>query len=260
MSGGDRSFLSQPGGIPRVTSFARHVLGEICLRPGQTKTSRRDAFTAWLAEIVSSFDPYDQAVVLGALQRARLTSDDLITHCVPQAANDLGHRWACDEMGFARVSLGTARLHGLCHTVGSEWTRNSAIEGGRSILLATLGNEAHLIGASVLAYRLRRNGHSVRAKTQTNAAELIELLDVGCFDGLMLSCCNTYGLETVAEVTRHIKNRACVQIPIILGGSVLHEVDGVKDKTGVTLATNDINAALDLIGRSVDIAVLRVAE
>lgn len=260
MTGGDRTFLSHSDDSTRVTSFARHVLGEVNLRPSQTKTTRRDAFASWLAEIVVSFGPYDQAVVLDSLDQARLTADDLILFCVPQAANILGQRWTCSELGFASVSLGSARLHGLCHTLGSEWIKDPAIEGGKSILLATIEIEDHMIGASVLAYRLRRSGHSVRVETKATADDLVRLIDVGWFDGVMLSCSSVHSIESISAAIKDIHHRACVQTPIILGGPILHEVDGIKERTGVALATNDINAALSLIGHGQEIALPKVAE
>lgn len=260
MTGGDRKIMPQTGSIPRVASFARQVLGEVSVRPGQSKATRCDAFTAWLAETAASFGTYDQAAVLHALERARLTSDDLILQCIPQAANLLGARWTCNELGFAHVSLGSARLFGLCHTLGTEWSGALVGEGSLSLLLVTIANEDHRIGASVLAHRLRRDGHSVRTLSQATAEDLVALLDVGCFDGLMLSCSNIRSLASVAAIVKHIEERACVRVPIVLGGPVLHEVDGVKDRTGVTLATNDISAALDLIGRGVELPLARVAE
>lgn len=259
MSGDDHTYLSNTGGN-RVAYFARHVLGEVSARPGQSRTARRDAFAGWLQEAVATFAGYDQDAVLDALDSARLTADDLVLHCIPQAANMLGQRWANSELSFAGVSLGSARLFGLCQARALEWAGGPAGNGGLSILLATVQGEDHSIGASVLAYRLRRSGHSVRLVTQASAERLVELLDVGCFDGLMLSACSLRNLATVADAVKHIRNRACVQPPIVLGGWLIHNADGLEDKTGVTLATNDLNAGLSLIGRSADSAFAKVAE
>ena len=260
MSGGERTYNPHGGDTPRVTFFARHVLGEVSQRPGQSKTARRDAFSVWLAEKVASHGTFVQESVLEALDRARLSTDDLILHCVPQAACLLGQRWMCNELGFAQVTVGSARLFGLCHSRNPDWLAGSSSETGLSILLATIDVEDHMIGTAVLAYRLRRIGHSVRIKTRASAEDLLELLDVGSFDGLLLSCAQIRSLENIGEAVKQLKSRGCIQVPIILGGAVLHEVDGIKEKTGVTLATNDMNAALSLIGRSVEKALPKVAE
>lgn len=260
MSGGERTYNPQGGDTPRVTFFARHVLGEVSQRPGQSKTARRDAYAVWLTDMVASFQPFDEDAVLEALDRARLNTDDLILHCVPVAANLLGQRWMCNELGFAQVTVGSARLFGLCHSRTEDWQVDSKPETGLSILLATIEVEDHMIGTAVLAYRLRRAGHSVRIKTRASAKDLLELLDVGNFDGLLLSCAQIRSLENIGEAVKELKTRGCVQVPIVLGGAVLHETDGIKEKTGVTLATNDMNAALGLIGRSAEKALLKVAE
>ncbi|SMX31790.1 hypothetical protein [Maliponia aquimaris] len=260
MSGGERTYDRHGADAPRVTFFARHVLGEVSQRPGQSKTARRDAFALWLAKTVASLAPFDQDAVLESLDRARLTTDDLILHCVPFAAGLLGQRWMCNELGFAQVTVGSARLFGLCHLRNPDWPASTAPEEGLSILLATLDVEDHMIGTAVLAYRLRRIGHSVRIKTRASAEDLLELLDVGSFDGLLLSCAQIRSLENIGEAVKQLRSRGCIQVPIVLGGAVLHEADGIKEKTGVTLATNDINAALSLIGRSAEHALPRVAE
>lgn len=260
MSGGERTYHPPGGDAPRVTSFARHVLGEVSQRPGQSKTARREAFANWLFDQASSMAPFDQDAVLEALDRARLTTDDLILHCVPQAAALLGQRWMCNELGFAQVTIGSARLFGLCHSRCQEWVASPTPDGSLSLLLATIEVEDHMIGTAVLAYRLRRIGHSVRVKTRASAEELLELLDVGNYDGLLLSCAQIRSLEIISDAVKQLRNRGCIQVPIVLGGAVLHEVDGIKEKTGVTLATNDLNAALSLMGRNADSALPKVAE
>ncbi len=260
MTGEDRTYLSQAGDSQEVTSFARHVLGAVSIRPGQSRTKRRDAFAAWLAEFVVGITSYDESLVLEELRRARLNSDDLILYSLPQAANILGQRWTCSELGFAHVSLGSARLFGLCHSLSKKWSRATETDGGLSILLATVETEVHLIGPSVLAYRLRQMGHSVRAMTQASPEELIAAMDVGRFHGLLLSSSQVRSVKALADIVAQIKARACVQIPIVLGGSILYEIDGLKDKTGVALTTNDIGTALGLIGQSAETALSRVAE
>ncbi len=231
---------------PRVVTFASKVLEQVSRNPSHARHARAENFAEWLADAVIRPD-YNQAAVLAEQAKLRMTTDDLILHSVPRAAAILGHRWACNRTGFAHVSIGSARLFGLCRSAVPEWSLESPVQHGASFLLVTPEIEDHLIGTSVLTYRLRQSGYSVRCLTQLSAAEIVDELDNGRFDCLLLSCSTAASLETVQQTVRHLRTSACVQPMIVLGGGVVHQSDGLMEKTGVDLATNDISTVLALL-------------
>lgn len=260
MEGEDWRQTSHPGDSPRVATFARRVLERVSHKPGQARSARIEAFAGWLAEYVARPDGFEDAEVLSEVARLRLTRDDLIVHCVPMAARQLGQRWTTSELTFAAVSIGSARLFGLVRAGSTEWSRVSPLETGLSFLLCTLSTEDHIIGSSVLAYQLRQAGHSVRSISRAGPDEIVERLDVGCFDGLLFSCATLGSLETVRKAVKHIRRTACLQPVFVLGGAVLHEADGLKEKTGVDLVTNDMHAAVGRVSVGVSRPLCEVAE
>ena len=256
----DRRQNSRPGDSPRVASFARRVLERVNHMPGQVRAARLESFSAWLAEYVSRSSGYEQRVVFDEADRLRMSRDDLVIHCVPRAAGLLGQRWNCNELSFALVSMASARLFGVIRCASETWDNKTPLERGLSLLICTLDVEDHLIGTSVLAYQLRESGHSVCSLVKAEVADIVEKLDVGHFDGLLFSCSTLSSLETVTQAVKHIRTAACIQPMIVLGGSVLHEVDGLKDKTGVDLVTNDINSAVAHLNRGIVRGMREVAE
>jgi methanogenic corrinoid protein MtbC1 len=225
---------------------------ELSQRPSLASQGWHDDYAKWLASYASTPAGYDPQRVLDALEAGRMTADDLILHCIPQASRLLGESWNENALPFALVSLGSARLYGLCKMATEEWGRTNPLETGASVLLVTLESEDHVIGPTVLAYLLRRNGHSVRLMMQVNASSIVDMLDVGCFDGLMISCSTGHTVAHVAQAVNHVRARSCTVPPILLGGALLAEADGLKEKTGVDLVTNDLNSALSHIGVFVD--------
>lgn len=250
----------QEDGSRTVVSLARRVLQELSKRPSLARQEWHLEYATWLADYSSEPLGYDAQRVLGSLNGGRMTSDDLILHCVPMTCRILGERWADSDLTFSSVTMASARLYGLCKMATEDWNRTNPLESGASILVVNFDDEDHVIGPTVLAYLLRRQGHSVRLMMQMSAPAVVDLLDVGCFDGLMLSCSTSHGLESVAKAVTHIRARACHVPPIALGGAILGETDGIKEKTGVDLVTNDIHSALNLIGVFTDFPLAKVAE
>ncbi|KUF10038.1 cobalamin-dependent protein [Pseudoponticoccus marisrubri] len=260
MHGDDHTSSTQDSsGKPRLASFARQVLGEVSQRPGQNRSERHDAYGVWLADF-SITTAYTDRAALDELERRRMSVDDLILQGIPRASALLGHRWMTNELSFARVSLGSARLFGLCRSVTADWSRVSPLESGLSVLLCTIDFEDHLIGASVLAYKLRKAGHSVRSMTKATPEQIVEKLDVGSYDCLMLSASTLDSLASIERAVKHVRTAACVQPTIILGGAILSEVDGLKNKTGVDLVTSDINTALGQLVGAAPAPLPKVAE
>ncbi len=260
MHGKDWRHLSHPGGGPRAASFARRVLERVNHMPAQVRATRLESFAMWLSTYVTNTSYYDQQEVLYEAERLRMARDDVILHCVPRTAAILGQHWASNELGFAEVSLGSARLHGLVRGAAEQWDVHNPLETGLSFMLCTVDSEDHLIGCSVLIYQLRLAGHSVCSLVKAKPREIVEKLDVGCYDSLLFSCATIQTLETVARAVKHIRTAACVQPVIALGGPVLHEVDSIKDKTGVDLVTNDINTVVAHVTRGMSHSMREVAE
>lgn len=200
---------------------------------------------------------FDRELVRSDLVTLRISPTDIIDHCIPQVARMLGEDWVNDRLSFARVSVASVRLYALCKSSGQEWDNLRMGGDCRTLLLATIDREDHIIGPAVLADQLRRRGHSVRLQSNATGASLAQLVARDNFDGVLISVATRDGLETAAKAIRELRLSGSDTV-IALGGAVLNE-DGIdKSKTGADVTTNDIDEALDAM--SLDELSLRVAE
>lgn len=251
---------STPAVKPHVASLARHVLAEVNRRTGRARQSRIAGFAHWLSEEVLRLDDYDSDRVLAELGRLGLSIDEFVTDVIPRAAATLGDRWCDDEVSFAKVSMGSARLQSLCHRASPEWRHVSPEDSGQSFLLCTMDSEDHMIACTVLSYVLRQRGHSVRSLAKASSTEIVHHLNSGSFDCLLFSCAVSRDLANVVRTVRAVRSSVSVQVFIALGGHGVTEAMGQEAMLGVDLVTNDINLVLNRLGCPTTQALLSAAE
>ena len=172
-------------------------------------------------------------------------------------AHAIGVAWVEDRLSFARVSIASARLFGLCKLVGHEWDNLHPTMSSRTLLLATMDREDHIIGPAVLAEQLRRRGHSVLMHSNATAESLCDRVGKERPDAVMISVSTWQALESAGKAIRKLKTIRPGTL-VILGGSALGNDERRRPVTGADLTTNDIDEALDAVtGDDID---LRVAE
>ena len=219
------------------------VISEIKKRPAGDASSRVDAATARLIEQISTAR-FDVTEALAELFAMNVTNAEILDFCIPNAAATLGQQWCDDHMSFADVSVGSARLHGMCRAVSQAWTAGVAAPGGLAILVAVCEGEDHFLGQSVIAAQLRRGGHSTRCLLGAKAEDIGDALHKDAYDAIMISCSGRVALETVAQTTKELRNEVRNLPTLIVGGAVLDYHDRVLEKTGADLVTKDLDLAL----------------
>jgi len=229
----------------RVSGLAIKVVAKMVAGTAPNERRLREVVVDKLLAAVLSADPLAFEAMRPDLRRARITAAMLADTYIPEVARKLGQGWEDDCMSFVEVSIGTARLQAILREIGASWSADERAEGGTTTVLVIVPQgEQHTLGAMVLISQLRRRGVSVCLRFGPGIAEMRRLLEGRLFDGVMISLSN---LDKVPEVTRLVQNiREAAPRPLFvaLGGVVLREPKDLLARTGVDLATNDIDAVL----------------
>ncbi|XDA98920.1 cobalamin-dependent protein [Sulfitobacter sp. LCG007] len=233
-----------------VDALARRVIAELRNKPPKEFRERVAQATGWLIEKAMSNDIFILEDARSELMARGLSAADIVDHCVSDAAREMGRQWADDEASFATVTLGTARLHGLCKLLTSDWENPSNLKPNASVLIAVCDREDHLIGPVVLADQVRRAGYSVHLMTRAVPEKLLSKLTSEPFATVFVSCSAEVSLENVATTVRHVRAKMSRSPRFVLGGPVIDCVDDLLERTGVDLVTNSIGLALADPGRS----------
>lgn len=72
------------------------------------------------------------------------------------------------------------------------------------------------------------------------------------FDGVMISIATKEKVESVAKTVQFLKTVMSSPTPIIVGGAVMSKVEDLASCTGADFSSNDIGAALEVMGLKFD--------
>lgn len=226
-----------------VGNFALQVISEVKKRPAGGVCRRLDGATSKLTEMVS-FARFEVNEVLRRMRGENVTEAEVLDYCIPRAAAFLGQHWCDNRMSFAEVSVGSARLHGLCRAASGAWSATAASPNGFAILVVVCENEEHFLGQSVIAAQLRRAGHSVRCLLGATAPEVVNALQRDACDAVLISSSGRVAFETVEHITKTLRDEVKDLPPLIVGGAILDHHDRVLEKTGADLVTKDLDLVL----------------
>jgi hypothetical protein len=185
---------------------------------------------------------------LNELQDGRVATDQIVDIYIPQAARELGDMWQDDAIGFAAVTIATARLQGLLTLLSPSWTATR--QRGANTLMVMQPQDSHTLGPHVATAQLRRQGASVRLLFGPDKDDLLQVLRDERFDLVMFTCSRIESLANVAQMVKRVRSGAGEPPPIALGGLVLELADRLKERTGVDLVTSDVKVAFKLCGNN----------
>ncbi|MGV8952395.1 MAG: cobalamin B12-binding domain-containing protein [Cypionkella sp.] len=201
------------------------------------------------------------ASLLSEVRRSRISLAALADVYIPEAAQRMGEAWHEDQMSWMDVSLGVGRMQSLLREIGSAWAADQAGDAGHgTVLLLVADREQHTLGPMVLMGQMRRYGVSVCLRMAPSYAELRTLLTNRQFDGILISVSTKDKLEAVGKTVEFLRSIMSKPSPIIVGGAVMSKVEDPASLTGADFSSNDIGAALEVIGLKFDAScVLRRA-
>ncbi len=251
MSEGPRKATPLQGSVANdnVDALASQVLTVVASRSPHNAAKIYNRLVQQLVEGVRSMERGAQEAAVQDLRRYGCTPTDIADIYIPAAARVLGDEWCRDEVSFADVTIGTARLQGMLRDLEREWMRErpKGPENGPSIAIIC-EDDFHTLGAMVVAGQMRRVGASVRLMLGLTFSERMEILKEHSFDVVMISATRTENLETTRKLVKNIRTVCGNQLPIVLGGTVIEKNINVKALTGADHVVNDPKEALELCG------------
>jgi MerR family transcriptional regulator, light-induced transcriptional regulator len=236
-------------GMFQVGDLANRVISVLRERSTAERSLLCDSMIDRLLAAICDPRGFDADAALAMLQSAHLSEKDIISCYIPEAARHLGCRWDQSDMSFAHVTTASSRLQDMVRVLSSEWSERASqkvSEEQLAILLVICENDLHTLGCATVAARLRLDGHAVALVMGANAQEFRKALRQDWYDLVMFSCARPQALETVAQFVKHARSSMRSPPPLILGGLVLQQAEDAKNRTGVDLATNDLQLAIRL--------------
>lgn len=186
--------------------------------------------------------------VLAHMRKSGITDEEIIDRIIPSAARWIGEKWVRDEMNFAQVTIGAARMQELSRVLGSQRSKGfGKMHFGLTVLLIIPREEQHSMGAFVAAEQFRRDGLWVHMAIGQNTAALERTIASDQFSMIGISAGSRKSVEPVKNIVDVIKQRNSTT-PVVLGGNVLNLVDNPEQETGADYATSYPAEAMKLSG------------
>lgn len=232
-----------------VETLASRALKVLASKRVSAASLLSERFLDELEIAVRAIEPGRRKLVLKDMLEARIRREDIADFYIPEVARRMGVSWCEDDMGFAEVTIGVARLQGMLREIGPAWFDDSRLDpDAPGVMVAVIADEFHTLGAMVLACQLRRMGISVKMVMGQSEAEILRVVAAGQFDAILLSAAHGERLASLRKLVEKIRAAAARPTPIVIGGSVVTRETDVKTQTGADHATTDPREALRLCG------------
>lgn len=248
----DKQFTSADrteGPVSGVSRLAAEVVARLVSRDGADGVGLREALLVRLLEAVIAPDLALLETVRAEFRRARVSGAEIADLYIPEAARRLGQCWDDDQLSFATVTMGTARLQAVLREIGSDWIADA--QGGAdgpSLLLLVPQGEQHTLGLMLLAGRLRRKGISVCLRIASDPAVVAKLVSDCAFGGVLISVSGESRLAACSTLIKALKHSGNGSLLVAIGGAILDEAEEEMRSTGADLVTNDIDHVLQAMG------------
>lgn len=189
---------------------------------------------------------------IAKLSRAGIPNEEIIDFYIPEAARRLGDDWCSDGLGFAEVTIGSARLQRAVRSLSAPPRYADTVgDAERSVLVVVMEDHFHTLGAMVLAEQLRRLGVSVRLLLGETERRVLHTVASGNFDAIFFSVAVVERLAGLRELVEKTRDVSPDPVPIVVGGAVGHLGTDVRKVTGADHTATDPREALRLCGLKV---------
>jgi methanogenic corrinoid protein MtbC1 len=241
----DRS--SYEVGRPDISALASTVISVLSDKSDEGVRTIRSSVVQRLIDAALLPGVFNAEDILNDLRDRRISPEQIVDIYIPQAAQEMGQMWSEDVIGFAKVTIATARLQGLLTLLAPPWSaKPSEPAYETNVLLLLQGNDSHTLGPHVATAQLRRMGASVRILFGAQESTVLRTVLDDSYDMILFSGSRTDSLASIAKLVKRVRTGVLTPPPMVLGGIVVTLADRVKEKTGVDLVTNDVKVALKL--------------
>ena len=186
--------------------------------------------------------------IVSYLQNLGLTNSDIVDKIIPAAARYIGERWVDDELTFAEVSCGAARMQELSRYLGDRTPdRLGADPSLTRMLLIIPRREQHTMGAFVAADQFRRLGMIVEIAIDQAENDLKKTIRTENFSLFGVSAASRRQIKPIKNIVDILKEYD-ETIPVALGGNILRIEESVQAKTNVDIALSSPSEIIALCG------------
>jgi methanogenic corrinoid protein MtbC1 len=231
-----------------VTRLARRAIAVLAA----SGPDRTDGLSHRLVQLCDAFISADEDRRHDLLRRLRqdgVAVDDIIDHIIPAVARLMGERWFADDISFAHVTIGAARLQEAVRSFARhDDSRSAAPEGAPTVLLVIPRCEHHTLGTFVLADQLRRRGVAVDVAVDRHPRQLAELLRKRRYGMVGITASGRRTLATARELIHIIRQSVTTVTPVVIGGPILDKKLDVIGLTGADHTAADAETALQKCG------------
>ncbi|MEM7721682.1 MAG: cobalamin B12-binding domain-containing protein [Pseudomonadota bacterium] len=188
------------------------------------------------------------------MRQERIPGRDIIDTVIPAVARLMGDRWFADDISFAHVTIGAARLQ---ETVRLLTTR--ALNGNRRpianmdhapVLMIIPRSEQHTLGTFIAADQIRRYGHTVDIAMDQTPRQIAGRLKKQRYAMVGISASGRRTLASATELVDTIQTTVTRVTPIAIGGAIVERGDDVLGITGADYIARDTQATLRACGLS----------
>lgn len=172
---------------------------------------------------------------------------DVVAHIIPETARLMGKRWFENELSFAEVTIGSARLQETVRALLAK-ERREKVEPVATILLVVPRPEHHTLGIFVAADQFRRLGYDVHVSVGQHPRQIAERVRKHRYPLVGVTASGRRTLAAVRDLVETIRTFVPRITPVVVGGSVLDLNLDVRAVTGADHATSDPVKALELCG------------
>lgn len=204
---------------------------------------------AHLEAAVFDADRGRRIAVVDAMHAAGLSDVDIVDRYIPETARRLGEKWHTDEMSFADVTIGVARLQAMVREIAVEWERSVESDPtAPCVLVVVRETEHHMLGASVLSSQFRRLGVAVRVVLCVSDDDVLAEAQSGEYDMIAISASSRENHFALRNLVGSLKELAGGDLKIAIGGSILDAHEDLRNIVGADVATRDPAEALRTCG------------
>lgn len=234
-------------GTGAVASLASQALSVLATRRVYRDDRTVAAMLTKLEAAVLDRDPERRLAVLVELRALGIPDAQIAEDFIPEIARKLGAAWCEDNVSFADVTIGSARLQAMVRDLSP---RDADTTDGRAPLLAVIVpiDEQHTLGAMIVTAQLRRLGYSVRLFLGRDEAEVLSELSTEQFDAVLVSAAHGEKLVKLADFVKKIRQTVLRTAPIIVGGSIVARGVAVEGRVGADYITSNVVEALNQCG------------
>ena len=238
------SGLNHRGG---VNSLAVQALSVLKAKGGAIAPDYKSPQLEAICDAFVAPDEAERHEAISALQSHGLSNTDIIEHIIPTTAQLLGDRWFANDLSFADVTIGAARLQETIRALNAKVSRDQVLNGD-SILLVVPRNEHHTLGVFVAAHKFRTLGVDVQLAVGMHPAQVAKMVKKYRFPAVGITSSGRRSLSAARELVDAVRKAVPKITPIVIGGGVTNLPLDIKQITGADHVSSDPETVIDLCG------------